>query len=147
MPTKKPTRKPVSGAKKATKGTLPKSARTKPQIRRQKIAQKVIEGKTEEQIAAELDMSRGGVRDAKAHPEFPATVMALLIPHQKRYEQGFQVYLDGMIELMQSMTEQTRLQAMDRFARLIELTQPKGAQVAVGITLEGLEAIVKGKTA
>ena len=141
--------------KKSTAKNPPKTPKKKPAskapskaaIRRQEIAKKTLEGKTETQIAEDLGMSRDGVKDAKEHPEFPATLSALLAPHQARYESLFNKSLVAIEELLEPGQPQTsRLAAIDRVLRIVEMQQPKGPAVAVnvGVSIEQLEQLVRG---
>ena len=136
--------------KKSSTKKPPKTPKKKPaskaQIRQQKIAAKVLEGKSEQTIAAELGMSRIGVAKAKKHPDFPATLQALLEPHSAKYRNLFDKSLGTLEALLESgQPPSNRLAAVDRVLRIVELMQPKGPAVAVnvGVTLEQLEEMVR----
>lgn len=138
MQKKKPT-KPA--AKKVRKGTQKRGDAT-----RKAVAAGVVQKKTENQIAKEAGISRTRVTKIKAEPQFSLVIADLLKPLAKEFNEGFKVYITGMVELMaKGKLDSTRLAAMDRFAKLLETTQPKGANLFMGITVEALEKMVKGE--
>lgn len=138
--TKKSTKKPVKAARRAPT----KTDRSVAAIRRKKIAAAVAAGKPEKKIAQELDMTRAGVAEAKAHPEFAFTLANLLAQHDKALKELFASAIDTLKELVgQSKSDSTRLGAIDRLFKVLEMTQPKGANIFVGVTLEELERRVK----
>lgn len=148
MPTKK--KKPTTTDRQAKPKPRPNQRAV---VRRSKIAKGVVEGKSEREIAAELGMSRNGVRDAKAHPETRDLIAQMGEELSKEISRNNKRMIETIYRGMLAKTPRgqhdhsTQQRAVKNQIGLLNTIRPKkDIPIVATITLEELERRVKEGT-
>jgi DNA-binding CsgD family transcriptional regulator len=147
---------PVKKASKAPTKKHPKTPRSKASVRREIIAEKVIEGKSNQEIAADLEMSKDGVKSARKHPETITRIQELFSELTDKIKENNSKMVDAIGRGLdatkydgEAQDHDVQQRAVANQIRLLQALQPKSSDIPIvaTVTLEELDQMIAEREA